>query len=265
MSRSFNGTTDQIDCGLWNLLHNSTAASWAFWIYLTSNTNNNRILTKWSSSNSNASFLVQFDATGSNLLIWAIRNNGNTNIYGNKTLAGISLNAWTQVTITWNSSSGVHNIYFNGVNQSLGSLFTQSVTNLQASTSHLQFGYESAESVNGFPGRLAEVAIWNLDLTASEAAALAQGVIPYRIRPSALQGYWPLWGLTSPEPDLSGNDIPTSASPSTGVLTGTSPANHAPITPFTRKARSEVEPFSTPFLVPRPLIISPPIHPAYFQ
>lgn len=53
-------------------------------------------------------------------------------------------------------------------------------------------------------GPIAEVAFWNVALTAAEAAAHAAGVPVTRIRPLSLKGYWPLYGITSPEPDLSG-------------------------------------------------------------
>lgn len=53
-------------------------------------------------------------------------------------------------------------------------------------------------------GRVAEAAIWNVALTASEVAALAKGVSPLQIRPASLQAYWPLIGRQSPEPDWVG-------------------------------------------------------------
>jgi len=43
-------------------------------------------------------------------------------------------------------------------------------------------------------GRIAEAAIWDVALTASEIAALARGFIPPQIRPQSLVAYWPLGG-----------------------------------------------------------------------
>ena len=40
--------------------------------------------------------------------------------------------------------------------------------------------------------------------------------------------YLPMWGLSSPEPDLSGNA-------NNGTLTGTSYADHPPVTGYTKK------------------------------
>lgn len=52
--------------------------------------------------------------------------------------------------------------------------------------------------------RVADVGVWNVQLSAGEISALAAGARPYTIRPSALIAYQPL-GLSSPEVDLSGN------------------------------------------------------------
>ena len=41
-------------------------------------------------------------------------------------------------------------------------------------------------------GRLAEVGIWNIDLTAAEIASLAKGMTPDKIRPQSLVFYAPL-------------------------------------------------------------------------
>lgn len=72
-------------------------------------------------------------------------------------------------------------------------------------------------------GHLAEAAIWSVGLSAAEIAALAAGVPPRLIRPESLWGYWPIWGVDSPEPDLSGNQRSLTV---TGTLTR---SNHAPI------------------------------------
>jgi len=56
-------------------------------------------------------------------------------------------------------------------------------------------------------GRMSHVAFWkgaSAGLNAQEVLALSKGVSPYLFRRNQLVGYWPLWGLASPEPDLSG-------------------------------------------------------------
>ena len=54
-------------------------------------------------------------------------------------------------------------------------------------------------------GFIADVAVWGVQLSASEILALAKGARPNVIRPLSLSVYSPLDGLASPEPDLSGN------------------------------------------------------------
>lgn len=54
-------------------------------------------------------------------------------------------------------------------------------------------------------GDIAEAAIWNIDLSDAEIAALGRGLSPLVIRPQFLVEYWPLLGRTSPEPGLIGS------------------------------------------------------------
>jgi hypothetical protein len=74
-------------------------------------------------------------------------------------------------------------------------------------------------------GLLADVAMWDTTLHNGEMAALARGVSPLAVRPTRLRGYWPLWALGSPEPDLAGKGAP-------GTLVGAVPAGaSAPMGP----------------------------------
>lgn len=79
-----------------------------------------------------------------------------------------------------------------------------------------------------FNGSLAEIAIWNVVLTDAEIAALATGVRPNRVRGANIVAYWPLFGLNSPDIDYSGNKQNL-------TVTGTTQANHAPVTLWTPK------------------------------
>ncbi len=87
-------------------------------------------------------------------------------------------------------------------------------------------------------GGLADFAIWNTGLSALEVAALAKGVRPNSIRQKSLQIYYPLDGLASPEPDLSGNAR-------NGTVHGTSRSFGPPVAPFTSRW-PQVTPVSTP-------------------
>jgi Concanavalin A-like lectin/glucanases superfamily len=105
-----------------------------------------------------------------------------------------------------------HSAAFVGISVSSRSLYIDGAfANTNSSTAGA-FGSNSTttwignyEDSNGFSGSIAEVSVWNVALTANEIASLNSGVRAYTIRRLALTGYWPLDGLSSPEPDLSGN------------------------------------------------------------
>lgn len=72
-----------------------------------------------------------------------------------------------------------------------------------------------------FEGNMAELGVWNAVLSNGELASLQMGIPPRKVRRTALKAYYPLYGIASPEPDLSG-------SVNNGVLTGTTSAPHCP-------------------------------------
>jgi len=138
--------------------------------------------------------------------------------------ATLATNVWTHIGISHATLGGSGNyiLYINGVNTQSGAgaggLFTTGLTYL--------FGDPNVSAFNGF---LADFASWtNVRLTATEFSALANGARPNTIRPAAFTGWWPLDGLQSPEPDLSGNK-------NNGTLTGTLPAFGPPYMPFTSR------------------------------
>lgn len=104
----------------------------------------------------------------------------------------------------------------------LGSFTINTTYNAQAESAW-KLGYDTAGRY--LNGNLAEFGTWTNSLTQQEIQALANGCLPYQVRPAALAAYWPLWGLQSPEPDLSGAS-------NSGTLTGTAFATHAPVSLF---------------------------------
>jgi hypothetical protein len=77
-----------------------------------------------------------------------------------------------------------------------------------------------------FGGRIAELGIWNVALTAGEIQSLADGMSPLRVRRTSLVRYYPLPANTGDAFDYSGN---------AGTLTDTntvSVADHAPVGPM---------------------------------
>ncbi|HMC88444.1 MAG TPA: LamG domain-containing protein [Gemmataceae bacterium] len=152
-------------------------------------------------------------------LVGADRSNSAT------TTASYTLNAWQHAAVTFGAADTVQ-IFLNGANKIANAAGAGTQLN-----SYFQLGQLSNSGIWWMNGRIAEAAVWNVVLTDAEIAALATGVMPYRIRPASLKAYWPLWGLASPEVDLSGLKQNL-------TLTGTGQGNHATVTPFTRKIQT---------------------------
>jgi len=79
---------------------------------------------------------------------------------------------------------------------------------------------------------LAEAALWSVGLTALEMQSLAKGTPAHRVRPTSLQAYSPMWGLSNPEPDFSGKAHPLTlqAGSSPRGTSGDPPvASHVPL------------------------------------
>lgn len=82
----------------------------------------------------------------------------------------------------------------------------------------LAIGRHITEAQDQWVGSLAEIALWNVYLTAAEQATLSRGFSPLFVRPSALVFYAPLIGRNSPETDLRGG--------LTGTVTGATTGAH---------------------------------------
>jgi hypothetical protein len=101
--------------------------------------------------------------------------------------AGFNANQWNHAAGVFTSTTS-RTVYLNGGN---------SATNtFSHSPSAPSQGLRLARFVNTFPfplaGRLAEVGIWNSELTAAEIASLAQGMTCDKICPQSLVFYAPL-------------------------------------------------------------------------
>jgi hypothetical protein len=108
----------------------------------------------------------------------------------------------------WNHGAGVftasnsRTVYLNGGNSASDATSLGTVNLNDVAVGAWQ---RNATQVTFFNGRVADVAYWNVALTAAEILALANGARPFTIRPQSLLLYYPLDGLQSPEPNLAGN------------------------------------------------------------
>lgn len=113
-------------------------------------------------------------------------------------VGGVSAGTWTHVGGTLESAIGNMILYTSGI--------ARQTTNLpgtrQQNGDTQSIGVDGADAnVQFWDGKLAEVALWNVELTAAEMLVLAAGYNPLFVRPASLQAYWPIIGNFSPEID----------------------------------------------------------------
>lgn len=144
---------------------------------------------------------------------------GATNDGGADTSTNYTANAWHHVAATLNSSGRA--VFLNG-----GGKGTNAVAKTPVGPDRISVG-RAGDSTPSDPmaGRIAEVAVWNVELSDAEILLLARGVSPLRIRPASLRLYYPLYGSMSPEPNLAVGGATYNL-----AITGTPvQADHAPV------------------------------------
>lgn len=213
MARSFNGSNDKIT--LPAAVAVPTGISISIWIYPTSASSGYGGIILRRNAGGQGVWSIFLKSTSK--LAYYFANNGVAIDPGTATLSN---NSWNHLAVTYDNSVGLKT-FVNGASD--GTAAVGGNLSNDASQNPL-VGFDSSNT--GFPGRLADACLWNITLTSGEISALSQGARPFNIRPSGIIGYWPIDGLQSPEPDLSGNA-------NNGTLTGTSSAAGPPIMLFT--------------------------------
>jgi hypothetical protein len=204
MARDFDGVDDEVDCGNDSSLNPSSGLAMSVWLKTSDGTSNAGIIEKWQSSGymlffTSTTGTLRFQIGGGTLTGSTVVNDGNLH----------------HILATTNGTTG--RIYIDGTEDVNGSLALTSST----TTEVLSIGGQ-LPTTNFLDAMIAEVCLWDDNLTADEASALANGVNPIRIKRNSIMGYWPIYGIASPEPDLSGNG-------NNGTVTGTTAADHPPV------------------------------------
>lgn len=248
MARSFNGTSDRITVGdVIDLAGLNTFTLFA-WIYATSNSVQQRIISKWGASG--VQYLFQM-TSGGKLEIVAHDASGHQPLRDGT--ATVPTNTWSAVSALMQGPSPSDMFLgLNGVNTSVPGSGVTMTGGIQNTTQQLAFGDDAGAGATApFHGRIAHAAIWNVALSDAELVMLANGALPTHVRPSALQGYWPLHGIDSPEPSVAG------ATRQAGTLTGTTFASGPPVGLGLINLRSGLalpQPASAPSFVSLPFI-----------
>ena len=123
----------------------------------------------------------------------------------NQSLEGIfSIGVWINFVATFDPATTPRcSIYMNGI--SFGA-FPQNFTGSAVDDSGDGWWIGNDSFDDGFDGEIAEVAIWNAALSPSDVAKIAASTNGIAgIQESALVAYYHICGITSPEPDASGN------------------------------------------------------------
>ncbi len=159
-----------------------------------------------------------------NDVVEAYVDNGTTNAQA-ITSTTLSVNTWGHACAVFTSATS-HAAYLNGAGKG-----TDATNLTPTSLDRIAIGARNNVTDTQFmSGDIAFPAMWNVAFTDAEVAAAASGIDPCRMRPDALVGCWPIWGLHSPEIDLtSGGRLMT--------VTGTTVSNGPPIQPFSRRFR----------------------------
>lgn len=241
MARSFNGTSAYADAGNNAVLSIVTTMTIAAWIYPTVSGNSayRTFLCKKASP----------DGTGQDNYEMGLGNNAGSNagslyfyhfdnVFGNDYIDSTwvpNVNEWSFIGAT--VTGGTALTIYGG---SLGNVTSRKTATLafaltgSSGVGNVLIG-ANLVSNHFFQGRMAEVGLWNLALSANEMAALGSGMAIPRLRqfqtgPVGRVLYAPLWGLLSPEPNIIGGYY-------TGMsLTGSpSAAGHAPVQPFSKR------------------------------
>lgn len=140
----------------------------------------------------NAEVVLGFTTTGA---IRAVIANGGS--VGSATTGVAATNAtWAHLAGVFTNATS-RDVYLNGGNKA------SDTTNLAfPAVNRFAFSFRPVSGgANYLTGAIAEAAAWSVALDAAEIAALAKGVCPTLIRPTALLAYWPLFGNNSPELD----------------------------------------------------------------
>lgn len=240
MARSFNGTSDVIMSSSVGAGIRLTAGSLACWAYFAGSPSNYPNSYSFIDCGSGSPQNYWLDAESTFLRFYYTTGGSNVNIETGAVTWQVGVWYHFAMTTADFTLAGTK-LYINGISQSLS--ITGTAGTPDTSTRGLEFGGFQGGTTALLSGRLADVAIWNVALSAGEISGLASGGRPYQFRLSALKGWWPFDGLQSPEPDLSGNAF-------NGTLTGTAFVAGPPTMMFTPRQPQVLAAASAPTFLP---------------
>ena len=178
MAYDFNGTNQFLEVGSAVVNRPCTMAAWTY----LDNVAGARDIVSVSSKTALAVLRLNIGGTQ-----YRIADQGNVNAVANGAI--VSAGSWNHYAGVFVSGSS-RTPYTNGV---AGAENTTSVAAITPTVTSIGAWFEGTSSpIQLFDGRIAEVGIWNIALTAAEIASLADGMTCDNIRPQSLVFYAPL-------------------------------------------------------------------------
>ena len=183
MARSFNGSTQYLENT--SLANPTLPITISAWFYANSTSGFQRVAA-WQRADG-------LQIAGSILLNYPSAGYVSNQVYFNPTPNSLPSSAGTFSTSTWNHACVVSGAtsaitYLNGT---AGTPTTYSTPTFSGVT---YFEIARLIGTQYFSGRVCEVGVYIAELTAADAAALADGYTPLQIRPQSLVAYYPLGG-----------------------------------------------------------------------
>ena len=214
-ARSFNGTNQSMGTTSSVAISGVSVITLSFWLNVASFGTGVYIESSSNPNSNTGAFGLSYGTTGSctNYFYFYARNAGGYQVAG---FAPPSTGVWHHYTLVINDTASSSAAYVDGAPQSVTVCMN---TGTPSTFLNFPLFFMARNNASGYnAGSLADVAIWNVALTANEAKSLANCLPPPVTHGgSNLKGYWPLWGVDSPEADYSGNALPASV---TGATTG---------------------------------------------
>lgn len=215
MARTFNGTSDLLRNAGTAVLNGPPATMWARARPSSIDVSEHEICGLSNSANSDPLFRLGMDVAGKAFCQY--RNASTNNATSTTTL---STTAYNSVAGTINAS-GHCEVFVNGTSEGTATAAVSTSVSLDITEIGVLYRTSPAQF---WLGDIAEVAYWSVVLSAGEIRALAAGVPPWRIRRSALAGYYPLINSAN-ERNYAQNAVHLTA-------TGTSLVKHPPVVPM---------------------------------
>lgn len=197
MARSFNSTSHYLEYA--GAVRSGNPISVAAWFYVGDVTAYRTIFSLSETAANNNYYVLEprGDVSG-DPLEWQVRAPAG-GVLSVRTSTSVTANTWHHA-LGVSASDTDHRVYLNG-----GGEGSSTSSRAPSGMGRTNIGVYHSNVFDGyFNGNLAFVTVWNVGLTAADAAALASGVHPFLVRPDAIVAYWPLLGQGSPEPELRG-------------------------------------------------------------